>query len=382
MRIAIVKTAGSDKEVLIPITSLDKPEIPIDILNKWQKIVDLAAKIIGVPSGLVTRLSEDKLEVFLTSNTESNIFDTSMKLDLGLGWYCETVAGKRDVMILTDSRKSEDWKENNPSEPFNLISYLGMPIMWPDGEVFGTFCMLDSKEHQYSDLFIELISSLREIIQNDLNSVILFQKTQNELLKKELLLKEIHHRIKNQFNLLVSTLNLQSNIDSDQKDIKSILKDIQGRILVISQIHDKLYHSTNLKDLFLVDYLSSLGKYIIETISQKKIKFQCSGSQVNLSTSISLSCGIIVNELITNSVKYAFSNCEFPEITIHLEDKNEYELVLSYRDNGLGLPQDFNFNESNSLGMILIKHSVSQLGGTYKIANQNGFYFEMLFNTE
>lgn len=379
MRIAKVKTTGTDKEILIPITSLDKPEIPTEILEKWQKIVDLAAKIIGVPSGLLTRLSEDKLEVLLSSNTDSNIFEPQLKLDLGLGWYCENVVGQRDGIVVPDARKSNEWKEGNPSEPFDMISYMGMPIMWPDGEVFGTFCMLDRKENTYSDLFKELMISLREVIQNDLNQILLYQKAQSDLLKKEILLKEIHHRIKNQFNLLISTLNLQSIFERGQKDLNSVLKDIQARISAISQIHDQLYRSINLEELLIVEYLLGLGKHIIRTISPMKIDFYCTGLSIHVSPKTSLSLGIIVNELITNSIKYAFKECELPEIRIAVGMDEEGHLVLLYKDNGTGLPKDFNFEVTNSLGMILIKQSVQQLNGRYKCENNNGFTFEVSF---
>lgn len=83
MRIAKVKTENSPTEVLIAITSADKPEISDELQKKWQKVLDLAAKIIGVPSGLITKLHEEKLEVYLTSKTDNNIFEQNLKLDLG-----------------------------------------------------------------------------------------------------------------------------------------------------------------------------------------------------------------------------------------------------------------------------------------------------------
>ncbi len=241
MRIAKVKTENSPTEVLIAITSADKPEISDELQKKWQKVLDLAAKIIGVPSGLITKLHEEKLEVYLTSKTDNNIFEQNLKLDLGLGWYCENVAGTRSELVISNANKDDKWKENNPSIPFNMISYMGIPILWPDGEIFGTFCMLDSKEHKYSDIYKELLVSLREIIQNDLQSILKHAQMENDLVIKDSQLREVHHRVKNHFNLILSTIYLESIKDQDDNSLKNVLSDIQSRISAISIIHDKLY---------------------------------------------------------------------------------------------------------------------------------------------
>jgi len=379
MRIAHVKTVYSDSNVLVPITSETKPNISDEVLNKWQKVLDLAAKIIGVPSGLITKLHEDKLEVFLSSKTEGNIFEQNLKLDLGMGWYCENVAGSRNEQVIPNALKIPEW-ENNPSVPFNIISYMGMPILWPDGEVFGTFCMLDNKENQYSDLYRELLTSLREIIQNDLRTLQLYEKAKDDIVKRENQLREIHHRIKNHFNLLINTLHLQAALTNNKENVNTIIAEIQSKISAISLIHDKLYNSINLEHVSLIDYLSELGKYIINSLAKTPIKFVCSGDEVKTEANVLVPCGLIINEVITNSLKYAFTEVPSPEIIVKLEKLNENKVRLIYKDNGKGLPADFNIEKTTSLGMTLIIHSTNQLNAGYKIYNDNGFCFEMSFN--
>jgi len=381
MRIARLKTIASADEVLVAITSLEKPEISEEIQQKWQKIVDLAAKIIGVPSGLINRLHEDKLEIFLTSNTENNIFEKNLKLDLGLGWYCENVAGSKKELLLPNAKKDDDWKEN-PSIPFNMISYMGVPIYWPDGEVFGTFCMLDNKENHYTEEYKELIKLLREIIQNDLQQILLYQQVKNDLSNKEFQLREIHHRVKNHFNLLISTISIQSLRENSDSDLGSILNDIQSKINAISLIHDKLYFSTNLDKILLVEYLTELGTYHIKSLYESDIKFKCNGPDANVSANVTISLGFVLNELITNSLKYAFRNIKAPEIIVKIEKDEENNLTLDYKDNGIGLPADFNIDNRKSLGMLLIKMTVQQLNGHSLIKNDNGFHFRMTFKLQ
>lgn len=377
MRVAKVKTVASTSNILVPISSEDKPEISEELQKKWQQIVDLAAKIIGVPSGLITRFTEKQLEVFISSQTENNIFTTDMKLELGAGWYCENVVGTRNVQLIPNALKLEDWKDN-PSIPFNIISYMGIPIAWPDGEVFGTFCMLDNKENPYSELYKELLLSLREIIQNDLKSVLLYQKAQNDLVNRESQLREVHHRVKNHFNLLISTLSMQFFLNSKESDRESLLRDIQSRIYAVSSIHDKLYHSLHLESVNLGDYLNELGRYIINNLANRHISFCCESDEVIFDTKLSLPAGLILNELITNSLKYAFTKNDDPRISLVIK-KDEQELQFTYRDNGIGLKNDFNMNTCETLGMMLISQNVQQLEGKYQILNDNGFVFKMKF---
>jgi two-component sensor histidine kinase len=315
----------------------------------------------------------------LTSRTEGNIFEPQLKLELGLGWYCENVTGTREQLVLPNALKSEKWKDNNPSIPFNMISYMGMPILWPDGEVFGTFCMLDKKENQYSEIFKDLLYSLREIIQNDLKSVMLYKQAQDDIQSKEAQIREVHHRVKNHFNLLISTLSLQSMLDTKNNNIESIIADIQSRISVISAIHDNLYRSANSEKFSLGKYLEELGKHILNTLQKRIVTFNCRSDNIVVPANVSVPCGLILNELITNSLKYAFENTYNPMINLIVEKLSEEEIKLIYKDNGIGLPVNFDIDNVSSLGMLLIKQSVIQLGGSFKIINENGFVFEMKF---
>lgn len=376
MRVAKVKSNSISSEVIIPISSEDKPEITDEIIKKWQQIVDLAAKIIGVPSAIITRLSENELEIFLTNENKENIFEKSAKFELGAGWYCENVAAQRNELVVENALASEEWKDN-PSVPFNMISYMGIPIFWPDGEVFGTFCMLDNKENQYSEEYKALLKSLKEIIQEDLKSIMRYRQAQKDLENKDYQIREVHHRVKNHFNLLINTISMQSFLGSHQNS-ENILSDIQARIFAVSSIHDKLYHSLNLESVSLGEYINELGKYIIGNLGRKEISYNCTSDDITVKTDISLTCGLLVNELITNSLKYAFEGIDRPEIKITLSAEKD-NIRMVYKDNGCGLNSDFNIESTESLGMILIKQLVLQLGGSHKIYNDNGFVFENIF---
>lgn len=376
-RYARVKSALNHYHIPIAITSPDKPEIGLEYISKWQKLIDLITGIVSVPSGLITRLSEEQLEVLLTNNSPDNLFKPENKFELGMGWYCETVAGTRDMLVVPNALKIAEWKEN-PSTEYNLISYMGLPILWPDGEMFGTFCLLDKNEKEYTEQHKILLKTLLEIVENDLKSALLFQKAHNDIVQKELELREVHHCIKNQFNLLLSTIYLQSKYNSDK--LENVVTDIQARIKSISLLHDKLYHSTNMSVISLGDYLNELGKFVIETMSSGRISFRCISEVINVTPNVSVNCGLILNELITNSIKYAFSDTELPDILLTIYKLDESHLLYTYKDNGAGLPDGFETGQFNSLGTKFIEQEVKQLDGSFEFSGKNGFEFSAILN--
>jgi two-component sensor histidine kinase len=377
MQIAKVKTVKAPN-VLIPITSEDKPEISKELQEKWQKVLDLAAKIIGVPSGLITKFHPNELEVFLSSRTENNPLPQNLKLELGLGWYCENVTGSREKTIVPNALQMEDWKEN-PSVPFNLLSYMGIPLLWPDGEVFGTFCMLDLKEHNYPEIYQELLESLREVIQNDLKSLIDYRRMENDLAHKETLLKEVHHRVKNHFHLLINTLHLQSFLGPESIDTDKLIHDLQSRISAIAMIHDKLYKSISIENIQMGEYLAELAKHIVSTLASKKVEIVSETDSIEIKSEISVPLGIILSELVTNSIKYAFKDESAPKITLIIRKSDDGNIHFCYKDNGPGFSKELNPSESSSLGMTLINHSSQQLQGDFSVSGEGGFTFELNF---
>jgi hypothetical protein len=146
-------------------------EISDTIMEKWQAIVDMLAELIGIPAALIMRLVESDIQVFVSSNSEGNPYHPGdSEHFLGSGLYCETVINTNDKLLIPNALKNEKWK-NNPDIKLNMISYLGFPILQPDGKPFGTICVLDNKENAYSKTYEKLIIQFRDIIQNNLELI-------------------------------------------------------------------------------------------------------------------------------------------------------------------------------------------------------------------
>ena len=145
----------SEKE--LDVTEIHVPEL---VLEKWQGMVDLMAELVGVPAGLVMRIAREDIEVFVSSRTEGNPYRPGDKEHLlGSGLYCETVIRSRNKLLVPNALLDESWK-NNPDIKLNMISYLGYPILLPNGHPFGTICVLDNKEDSYSPIYEHLVLNL------------------------------------------------------------------------------------------------------------------------------------------------------------------------------------------------------------------------------
>ena len=142
-------------------------EVPSEIVGKWQEIVDLLAAIVHVPSALIMRVEPPCIKVLVSSESEGNPYEPEEVASLNTGLYCETVMKTRQPLLVPDALGDEAWK-SNPDIKLGMISYLGVPISWPDGEIFGTICVLDSKKNEYSELYLKLLQQWRDVLQSDL----------------------------------------------------------------------------------------------------------------------------------------------------------------------------------------------------------------------
>jgi len=175
---ARVKLRETSTFCTISITSQHKPEINEEIIGKWQDLIDICSRLMKVPSGLIMKLHREQIEVFVRSNTEGNPYHAGEMEHLGLGLYCETVAAKDGYLLIPDSLENEAWKDN-PDVKLNMTSYLGMPLLWPDSEVFGTICVLDSRKNTYCQDYIDLLRIFRRTIESDLALLLAYKEMKN-----------------------------------------------------------------------------------------------------------------------------------------------------------------------------------------------------------
>ncbi|PCI27160.1 MAG: histidine kinase [SAR324 cluster bacterium] len=166
------------------------PMVPKAILEKWQKTVNLMAKIINVPSGLIMQVHESEIEVCVSSQTLGNPYKRGEGAPLGGALYCETVMARRELLLVPNALKDPAW-DHNPDIELNMISYLGVPLLWPAQNVFGTLCVLDNRENSYNALYQDLLLNFRETVEADLQQLVQLQDISDQNAELESTLQQL-----------------------------------------------------------------------------------------------------------------------------------------------------------------------------------------------
>lgn len=205
------------------------------------------------------------------------------------------------------------------------------------------------------------------------------QEIIDSLKEKEVLLKEIHHRVKNNLQIISSILNLQSSFVHDEK-ILDLLQESRNRIRSMAIIHENLYRTTNFSSINFSSYIKNLSISLLASyrINEKNVELDCEMDEVDLELDQAIPCGLIVNELITNSIKYAFPNDRKGKIVIRIEEKdNKIEILV--KDDGVGLPENYDIEKSDTLGLQLVLTLVQQLDGVIQLNNLGGTEYLIIF---
>ncbi len=204
------------------------------------------------------------------------------------------------------------------------------------------------------------------------------EKIQKSLKEKETLLREINHRVKNNLQIIASLLHLQEANINDEK-MANVLKESESRVKTMSMVHEKLYQSPSLTDINFKQYLEKLVYDILYTygIEIGNIKVQLDIGDINLNLETAIPLGLIINELITNTIKYAFPQNE-GTITIKLKSLTE-NLEITIADDGIGLPKNFDIEQIETLGLQLVNNLIDQLNGELKVNSDKGTEFIITF---
>ncbi|MDD5095409.1 MAG: PAS domain S-box protein, partial [Dehalococcoidia bacterium] len=213
------------------------------------------------------------------------------------------------------------------------------------------------------------------------------EKIQASLQEKEVLLKEIHHRVKNNLQIISSLLNLQKETVKDE-DSRAMLEDSGRRVRSMALIHEQLYRSGNLARIDFTNYIRELCRNLLHSHNGRTqaIGLDIRGDGIFLGIDTAVPCGLMINELVTNSLKYAFPKgwqnaCGedvWPGIKIELMT-DSHELTLRVADNGIGLPEEIDYRNTETLGLQLVTSLANQLGATLEVERQNGTTFQITF---
>lgn len=204
---------------------------------------------------------------------------------------------------------------------------------------------------------------------------------QESLQEKELLLKEIHHRVKNNLQVVIGLLNLQKRSIADPA-IAQLFEYSKNRVFTMATIHESLYQSKQLDRVNLGKYIQDLVDALARSndIKSRQIQFQVKVDAIDVNIETAMPCGLIVNELITNAIKHAFLDRLQGQVSIECCSAANDHILLTVRDNGVGIPIDIDIDKSSSLGLRITNNLVRQLKGTIEIdTSEHGTCFSLKF---
>ncbi|MFC1769858.1 PAS domain S-box protein [Nitrospirota bacterium] len=313
-------------------------------------ILGINGRIVDVNSAFCEMLGYSEEEIKLKSFSDITHVDG---LDENIRLYGELVEGKRKSYTM---EKKYVHKQGH--------------IIWGSLSVFGIF--------DQAGKYVYCLALIRDISTNKEYEV----NIETALKEKEVLLKEVHHRVKNNMSVISSLLNMQSTYVKDPEDLE-MFRESQGRIKAMALVHEKLYKTESFALINLPEYLTSLAQSIKATFKgDTVIDLRYDIANVNLDIDILIPCGLIINELLTNSFKHAFNGTDKPVIDIRLELIDDKDIKLSIADNGAGLPADFDIDQSTGLGLMLIVSLCTQIKGTLQYKSDNGTVFTLTFPKE
>lgn len=317
-------------------------------------------------------LIEASLDPMVTIGPDGKITDFNTATEHVTGYSREELLGTDFSEYFTDSQKAK--------EIYNEVFYKGYVKDYPleikneNGSITPVIYNA-SLYHDQKGKTLAVFAAARDITQ--LKNV--EDQLKKSLKEKEMLLKEIHHRVKNNLTVISSLLNLQADYIKDKND-RALFQESQNRAKSMAIIHERLYQSSDLKSLEFGNYIRTLVNELSRNyaLDPEKIKTNLDVEDIQIDINLAIPLGLILNELVSNSMKHAFPDNRDGEINIEFY-KDSGKLVLMLEDNGVGFPADLDYKNTDSLGMQLVNSLTDQIKAKMELKVDNGTKFKIIF---
>lgn len=368
----------------------------MDLSTLLPLIVKRAATLLDETSGslYLVHTENASVELVVSHYQDDDFTGTYLKFGEGLSGK---IAQSGEPMFI---KNYSTWEEKpNIYRNSTMKRVLGIPLKVA-GQVIGVLTISSfQKTDPYTQEEIRLASLFADQAAIAIENTRLLETAQHEieerkqvtealkasLAEKEVMLREIHHRVKNNLNVIIALLDLQED-SSKVPEIKPLYNDLKSRVRTMALVHENLYKSADLGRVDFANYIKTLADFLFATYAtQIPILIDIDIPSIPMSIDTAIPCGLIVNELVTNAIKYAFPQKQWKllsntECWIRIQLKAEDdELVLSVSDNGVGIPSDIDWKNSNTLGLLLVSTLTNQLNGSIEKIPGKGTAFIIRF---
>lgn len=363
-----------------------------EVDQEIDKALELIGQVLKMDFCYIYLFSPDQTKLSLEyfwHSPQASLESLPQKIESSeLGAIQENILNKENYSLSPVNETSPSLEQNYFLKSLlwrNTKSFLAVPLVFRR-KVLG-FLGVESI-HPSTDWAADLISLLRlaaEILANTLERKAMEEELALSLKEKEDLLRELHHRVKNNLQFMASLLNLQLRKTKDKK-LRQILIESQARIRSMSLVHESLYASHKMAGINIAIYITNLVAYLSQIYrpDPQKVRLKLDIEEITVKTSTAILCGLIINELLSNCFKYGFpeehlQQLDRPgEIKINFKTLKDGRFQLKVKDNGIGLPSDFSLEKTTSIGLRLVDSLVKQNKGSIRIERKGGTSFTII----
>ena len=356
------------------INKLQELQRRIEKLEKAKSKLEIIKERLTTEKAFFDQMFESSQEVIAMVDNKGVILRINKKFTQVFGYSSKEAVGKMlDELVTPPELRSEAQKISREIEKGKGITTEGLRQR-KDGRlinvsIIGLPIIINHQQVGQYAIYIDITDRIK-----------MEERLKASLKEKEMLLGEIHHRVKNNMQIMASLFRLQSSQAKD-KSIREFFNVGQNRIKSMALIHESLYRSPDLARIDFSDYIKKITTHLLAmySIEGKKVKLTTEVENVYLDINRAIPCGLIINELVSNALKYAFPGNSNGEIMVKMfsDENGKYKLIIS--DNGIGLPENVDFRQTKTLGLQLVTDLVRQLDGHIQLEKDKGTTFKIEF---
>lgn len=355
-----------------------------DLYKTMQKLTETSSKTLNVHRVSVWLFNMDKTKIICKDiyDLKKGQHESGSVLEAAEYPNYFKAIKKSHIVTANNARNYHDTSEFNESyfKSLGIYSLMDVPI-WLEGELVGVMCHEQYKIREWTLKDQEFASSIAYLVSLGLETSErkkTERKLKDSLKEKELLMKEIHHRVKNNLTVISGLLRLQSHHIKD-KETLDIFKESQNRAKSMALIHEKLYKSNELRKIDFKEYIKSLTTELFYSYNTSpEINLNLDIADVYMDVNISVPLALIINEIVSNSLKHAFPRGSKGNISVNFHKKaKEYELIIA--DDGIGFPSDLDYKFTDSLGMHIVNNLTEQIKAQITLEKEKGTKFIINF---